>query len=95
MRGGYGVNYTGAPTFLQYSSIIGGAPGSSLSISRAPGVLTPSQYLDIASALTVFPLPTGGVAGILAYTIAFAAVIQLIELALLRPLERRANQWRR
>jgi NitT/TauT family transport system permease protein len=35
------------------------------------------------------------VAGILAYTIAFAAVIQLIELALLRPLERRANQWRR
>src|SRR5215475_7383807 len=61
LRGGYGVNYTGAPTFLQYSSIIGGAPGSSLSISRAPGVLTPSQYLDIASALTVFPLPTGGV----------------------------------
>jgi NitT/TauT family transport system permease protein len=35
------------------------------------------------------------VKGILAYTIAFAAVIQLIELALLRPLERRANQWRR
>lgn len=35
------------------------------------------------------------VAGILAYTIAFAAVIQIIELALLRPLERRANQWRR
>src|SRR5262249_15390937 len=35
------------------------------------------------------------VAGILAYTIAFAALIQLIELALLRPLERRANQWRR
>jgi NitT/TauT family transport system permease protein len=35
------------------------------------------------------------VAGILAYTIAFAAVIQIIELVLLRPLERRANQWRR
>jgi Carboxypeptidase regulatory-like domain/TonB dependent receptor len=61
LRGGYGVNYTGAPTFLQYSSIIGGAPGSSLSISRAPGVLVPSQYLDIGSALTVFPLPTGGI----------------------------------
>ena len=60
-RGGYGVNYTGAPTFLQYSSIVGGAPGSSLSISQAPGVLTPSQYLDIASALRVFPLPTGGI----------------------------------
>jgi NitT/TauT family transport system permease protein len=35
------------------------------------------------------------VATILAYTIAFVAVIQLIELAVLRPLERRANQWRR
>ena len=61
VRGGYGVNYTGAPTFLQYSSIIGGAPGSSLSISRAPGVLTPSQYLDVQSSLTAFPLPTGGI----------------------------------
>src|SRR6266850_2514079 len=61
VRGGYGVNYTGAPTFLQYSSIIGGAPGSSLSITQAPGVLTPSQYLDIGSALTAFPLPTGGI----------------------------------
>jgi NitT/TauT family transport system permease protein len=35
------------------------------------------------------------VATILAYTIAFVAVIQLIEIALLRPLDRRANQWRR
>jgi NitT/TauT family transport system permease protein len=35
------------------------------------------------------------VAGILAYTIAFVAVIQIIELALLRPIERRANRWRR
>jgi hypothetical protein len=61
VRGGYGVNYTGAPTFLQYSSIIGGAPGSSLSISQAPGVLTPSQYLDVGSALTAFPLPKGGI----------------------------------
>ncbi|MBI2150864.1 MAG: TonB-dependent receptor, partial [Acidobacteria bacterium] len=61
MRGGYGVNYTGAPTFLQYSSAIGGAPGSSLSISRSPGVLTPSQYLDIGSAMAAFPLPTGGI----------------------------------
>jgi hypothetical protein len=61
VRGGYGINYTGAPTFLQYSAIIGGAPGSSLQISRAPGVLVPSQYLDISSALTVFPLPTGGI----------------------------------
>lgn len=35
------------------------------------------------------------VAGILAYTIAFIVVIQCIELCLLQPLERRANQWRR
>ena len=34
------------------------------------------------------------VAGILAYTIAFVAVIQVIELAILRPIERRANRWR-
>jgi hypothetical protein len=60
-RGGYGWNYTGAPTFLQYSSIIGGAPGSSLSITQQPGALTPSQYLDIGSALKAFPLPTGGI----------------------------------
>jgi hypothetical protein len=61
VRGGYGVNYTGAPTFLQYSTVIGGAPGSSLSISQAPGVLNPTtQYLDIASSLKAFPLPTGG-----------------------------------
>lgn len=35
------------------------------------------------------------VASILAYTIAFVGVIQLIELGLLQPLERRANRWRR
>ncbi len=35
------------------------------------------------------------VASILAYTIAFVAVVLVIELALLQPLEVRANQWRR
>jgi NitT/TauT family transport system permease protein len=35
------------------------------------------------------------VASILAYTIAFVAVIQFIELAMLRPIERRAHRWRR
>jgi NitT/TauT family transport system permease protein len=35
------------------------------------------------------------VAGILAYTIAFVVVIQMIEWFLLRPLEIRAGQWRR
>ena len=32
---------------------------------------------------------------ILAYTVAFIAVIQLIELMLLRPLDRRVHAWRR
>ena len=35
------------------------------------------------------------VAGILAYTIAFVAVIQLIELFILKPLDRKAQRWRR
>ena len=35
------------------------------------------------------------VAGILAYTLSFVAVVQLIELAGLQPLERRINRWRR
>nr|WP_029654791.1 ABC transporter permease subunit [Marinobacter daepoensis] len=34
------------------------------------------------------------VAAILAYSLAFVAVVQLIELALLQPLERRASRWR-
>ncbi len=35
------------------------------------------------------------VAGILAYTIAFVAVIQLIELIILKPLDRKSQRWRR
>ena len=35
------------------------------------------------------------VASILAYTIAFVAVIQLIELVVLKPLDKRSLQWRR
>lgn len=35
------------------------------------------------------------VAGILAYTIAFVAVIQLIELMVLKPLDRKSQRWRR
>ncbi|NWO07704.1 MAG: ABC transporter permease subunit [Alteromonadaceae bacterium] len=34
------------------------------------------------------------VATILAYSLAFIAIVQLIELAVLQPLDRRANQWR-
>jgi NitT/TauT family transport system permease protein len=35
------------------------------------------------------------VAGILAYSIAFILVVQLIEWAFLRPLDRQAQRWRR
>jgi NitT/TauT family transport system permease protein len=35
------------------------------------------------------------VAGILAYALAFIAVVQLIEWAILQPLEHRLSQWRR
>jgi NitT/TauT family transport system permease protein len=35
------------------------------------------------------------VASILAYTIAFVAVIQLIELVILKPLDRKSLRWRR
>lgn len=35
------------------------------------------------------------VASILAYSLAFIAVVQLIELGLLQPIERRASRWRR
>jgi NitT/TauT family transport system permease protein len=35
------------------------------------------------------------VASILAYTVAFVVVIQLMEWLLLKPLDHRANQWRR
>jgi len=35
------------------------------------------------------------VASILAYTIAFVGVIQLIELIILKPLDRKALRWRR
>jgi NitT/TauT family transport system permease protein len=35
------------------------------------------------------------VASLLAYTVAFVAVIQLIEVLLLKPLDRKAQNWRR
>ena len=44
----------------------------------------------IGSAFQVFDVPT-----ILAYALAFAGVVQAIELLLLQPWERRLNRWRR
>jgi Carboxypeptidase regulatory-like domain len=63
LRGGYGVSYTGAPTYLQYSSIIGGAPGSALPVSQSPAQANPgTNYVDIATAGSFFPLSNGGIA---------------------------------
>ncbi|MBI2150768.1 MAG: TonB-dependent receptor, partial [Acidobacteria bacterium] len=58
VRGGYGVNYTGAATFLQFSSNLASAPGSSLAVT-----LVPPTYMNIASVAggNVFPLSTGGI----------------------------------
>jgi hypothetical protein len=55
VRGGYGISYTGAATFLQYSGALGGAPGSALPISNPP-----VQYADIQSSMALFPLDNGG-----------------------------------
>jgi hypothetical protein len=56
VRGGYGINYTGAATFLQFSGNLASAPGSSLAISQPP-----AGYVNIASVAGLFPLSTGGV----------------------------------
>jgi hypothetical protein len=58
VRGGYGINYTGAATFLQFSGNLASAPGSSLAVTWVP-----PAYMNIASVSTgnVFPLPTGGI----------------------------------
>ena len=56
LRGGYGINYTGASSFLTYSAQIGNIPGSTLSVTQ-----TPSTYLDVSMVNeTLVPLPTGG-----------------------------------
>jgi hypothetical protein len=55
LRGGYGISYTGVPTFLQYSSSLGDAPGSALDQT-----LTPVSYVNVQNATVQFPLSTGG-----------------------------------
>jgi hypothetical protein len=56
VRGGYGINYAGAPAYQQYGREIGAQPGSQIQV-----IYTPSQYLDIASATpSLVPLSTGG-----------------------------------
>src|SRR5262245_26993394 len=56
IRGGYGINYAGAPAYQQYGREIGAQPGSQIQVIYAP-----SSYLDIAEASpSLVPLSTGG-----------------------------------
>ena len=57
IRGGYGINYAGAPDFLSYSGNIANLPGQTLNVTY-----TPTTYLDLNGlpAANVVPVPTGG-----------------------------------
>jgi hypothetical protein len=57
IRGGYGINYAGAPDFLGYSGNIGNLPGQTLNVTT-----TPSTYLDLSglAAAKVIPVSTQG-----------------------------------
>jgi hypothetical protein len=56
VRGGYGINYAGAPAYQQYGREIGAQPGSQIQVIYAP-----STYLDIAGTNpALVPLSTGG-----------------------------------
>jgi len=54
IRGGYGVNYSGAPDFLNYNTNIGNLPGQTLDITY-----TPSTYLNLSglAAAGIVPVP--------------------------------------
>jgi len=56
LRGGYGINYAGAPAYQQYGREIGAQPGSQIQV-----IFTPSTYLDIGGITPgLVPLSTGG-----------------------------------
>ncbi len=57
VRGGYGVNYTGAPTFLQYSGQIGSLPGQTFGVETNPATYVNLSTLEASGLL---PLSTGG-----------------------------------
>jgi Carboxypeptidase regulatory-like domain len=60
IRGGYGINYAGAPDFLAYNTALGSFPGNSLNVTQTT---FPGGYLDIARAAanqSLYPLSTAG-----------------------------------
>jgi hypothetical protein len=59
LRGGYGISYTAAPTFLQYSGALGSAPGASLDLDTPPATYTDIQSV-ISNSSRYFPMDTGG-----------------------------------
>jgi hypothetical protein len=63
IRGGYGINYSAASDFLQYSGDFGSFPGNSLNITQNVFPVG-NGYMDvsrIASNQSLFPLSTTGV----------------------------------
>jgi hypothetical protein len=55
LRGGYGINYAGAPAYQQYGREIGAQPGQQIQVIYTP------QYLDIAGVgPSLVPLSTSG-----------------------------------
>jgi hypothetical protein len=64
IRGGYGINYSAASDFLQYSGDFGSFPGNSLNITQNVFSTVAGGYMDLARIKTnqsVFPLSTTGV----------------------------------
>ena len=58
VRGGYGINYAGAPDFLGYNGNIGNLPGQTLN-TTAP---LPTTYTDLSrlASANLIPVSTGG-----------------------------------
>jgi len=62
LRGGYGVNFAGAPDYLAYNTALGSFPGNSLNVTQTT-FNVPGGYLDVARAAatkSLFPLSTAG-----------------------------------
>ena len=59
-----------------------------------PGVLVPAMAEEISGFQLNLFFQFFDIAGILAYTLVFAAIVLIVEAAGLRPLERRLTRWR-
>ncbi len=57
VRGGYGINYAGAPDFLSYSSNIANLPGFNLNVNAAP-----TGYVNLANSANALTVATNAAA---------------------------------